>query len=79
MSVESPVMTREPVPTLPFDLAGRRVFVAGHRGMVGAALMRRLKAEACEALTADRGALDLTRQADTEAWLRDNRPDVVVA
>jgi GDP-L-fucose synthase len=64
--------------TLPFDLTGRRIFVAGHRGMVGAALMRRLKSERCELLTVDRGALDLTRQAATEEWLRDNRPDVVI-
>ena len=74
-------MTREPIVTglpLPFDLAGRRIFVAGHGGMVGSALMRRLKSEHCEVLTADRGALDLTRQADTEEWLRHNRPDVVV-
>jgi GDP-L-fucose synthase len=79
MSIESPILTREAAPaTLPFDLAGRRVFVAGHRGMVGAALVRRLEPEHCEVLTADRGALDLTRQADTEAWLRDNRPDVVI-
>jgi GDP-L-fucose synthase len=62
---------------LPFDLVGRRVFVAGHRGMVGAALVRRLATERCEVLTADRSTLDLTRQADTEAWLADNRPDVV--
>jgi GDP-L-fucose synthase len=62
----------------PFDLAGRRVFVAGHRGMVGAALVRRLNGEACEVITADRGALDLTRQVDTEAWLHDHRPDVVI-
>jgi GDP-L-fucose synthase len=62
---------------LPFDLAGKRVFVAGHRGMVGAALMRRLASERCEVVTADRRAVDLTRQADTEGWLRDNRPDVV--
>jgi GDP-L-fucose synthase len=62
---------------LPFDLTGRRVFVAGHRGMVGAALVRRLRSEACEVLTVDRRVLDLTRQADTEEWLRDNRPDVV--
>jgi GDP-L-fucose synthase len=73
-------MTHEPVPaTLPFDLAGRRVFVAGHRGMVGAALVRRLKWERCEVLTAGRDVLDLTRQAATEEWLRDNRPDVVIA
>jgi GDP-L-fucose synthase len=73
-------MTHEPVPaTLPFDLAGRRVFVAGHRGMVGAALVRRLKWERCEVLAAGRDVLDLTRQAATEEWLRDNRPDVVIA
>jgi GDP-L-fucose synthase len=63
---------------LPFDLSGRRVYVAGHRGMVGAALLRRLASERCEVVTADRRALDLSRQADTEAWLRDNRPDVVI-
>src|SRR6516225_8068870 len=63
--------------TLPFDLAGRRVFVAGHRGMVGAALVRRLASERCEVLTADRRVLDLARQADTQDWLRDKRPDVV--
>ena len=62
---------------LPFDLTGKRVFVAGHRGMVGAALVRRLASERCEVLTADRRAVDLIRQADTEGWLRDNRPDVV--
>jgi GDP-L-fucose synthase len=63
---------------LPFDLIGRRIFVAGHRGMVGAALVRRLALERCEVLTADRRALDLTRQADTQDWLSGNRPDVVV-
>src|SRR5258708_39771745 len=74
-------MTREPVLRglpIPFDLTGRRIFVAGHRGMVGAALVRRLKSERCEVLTADRRTLDLARQADTEDWLRDNRPDVVI-
>ena len=64
--------------TLPFDLAGRRVFVAGHRGMVGAALMRRLAPEHCEVLTADRDVLDLARQTDTHDWLRENRPHVVI-
>jgi GDP-L-fucose synthase len=78
MEFEQP-MPRDPGPTsLPFDLAGRRVFVAGHRGMVGAAVVRRLKCEACEVLTVDRGVLDLTRQAATEQWLRDHRPDVVI-
>src|SRR5216683_3119732 len=72
-------MTSDPAATvLPFDLTGRRVFVAGHRGMVGAALVRRLKSERCEVLTADRRTLDLARQADTQEWLADNRPDVVI-
>ena len=63
---------------LPFDLKGLRVFIAGHRGMVGSALMRRLAGEDCELVTADRRSLDFTRQAETEAFMQDRRPDVVV-
>jgi GDP-L-fucose synthase len=55
------------------------VFVAGHKGMVGSALVRRLAPEPAQVLVADRGTLDLARQAETEAWLRDHRPDVVLA
>jgi GDP-L-fucose synthase len=65
-------------PPLLFDLAGARVFVAGHRGMAGAAIARRLASERCEVLTADRASLDLTRQGETERWLSGARPDVVV-
>lgn len=61
----------------PFALAGRRVFVAGHRGMVGSALSRRLAREGCELLTVRRAELDLRRQRETEAWLEAKRPDVV--
>jgi GDP-L-fucose synthase len=72
-------MTSDPTAKAPpFDLTGRRIFVAGHRGMVGAALVRRLASEHCEVLTADRRTLDLTRQAETQDWLRANRPDVVI-
>ncbi|MDX3925101.1 MAG: GDP-L-fucose synthase [Shinella sp.] len=60
-----------------YRLAGKRVFVAGHRGMVGAALMRRLISEDCEILTATHSELDLTRQADVESWMEKNRPDAV--
>jgi GDP-L-fucose synthase len=60
-----------------FSLAGRRVFVAGHRGMVGSALMRRLAGEPCELLTVARREVDLRRQAETEAWFERTRPDVV--
>jgi GDP-L-fucose synthase len=60
-----------------FPLAGRRVFVAGHRGMVGSALLRRLAQERCEVLTADRRALDLRRQDASEAWFDAHRPEAV--
>lgn len=61
-----------------YRLWGKRVYVAGHRGMVGAALVRRLAEERCQIVTADRSALDLTRQADVEDFLRRVRPHAVV-
>jgi GDP-L-fucose synthase len=60
------------------DLAGKRVWVAGHRGMVGAALLRRLSREPVEVLTASKGELDLTRQAAVEQWMDHARPDIVI-
>jgi GDP-L-fucose synthase len=63
--------------TLLFDLRGKRVYVAGHRGMAGSAIVRRLAEEDCEVLTADRASLDLTEQGATEAWLVANKPDAV--
>ncbi len=60
-----------------FELRGRRVFVAGHRGMVGSALCRRLASEGCAILTAGRDALDLRRQAAVEAWMQAEKPDAV--
>jgi GDP-L-fucose synthase len=60
-----------------FDLAGKRIWVAGHRGMVGSAIVRRLASEKCETLTADRKTVDLTRQKETEEWLAANKPDAV--
>ena len=62
----------------PFALAGRRVWVAGPRGMVGSALMRRLEREDCELVTVGREALDLRRQAETEDWMAEARPEVVI-
>ncbi|MBI1180261.1 MAG: NAD-dependent epimerase/dehydratase family protein [Alphaproteobacteria bacterium] len=61
----------------PFDLAGKRVWVAGHRGMVGQAVVRRLEHERCEILTAERGGLDLRRQRAVEDWMAAARPEVV--
>jgi GDP-L-fucose synthase len=60
-----------------FSLAGRRVFVAGDGGMVGSALVRRLSGTGCEILTVRRREVDLRRQAETEAWLAQARPDAV--
>jgi GDP-L-fucose synthase len=65
-----------PQPLL-FDLRGKRVFVAGHKGMVGAAIVRRLAKEDCELQLADRQKLDLTNQQATEEWLERSRPDAV--
>ena len=61
-----------------FALAGRRVFVAGHRGLVGSAVIRRLARENCEILTVEREALDLRDRAAVAAWLESERPEVVV-
>ena len=61
-----------------YPLAGKRIFVSGHRGMVGSALVRRLASENCKVLTATRDELDLLRQAAVETWMERARPDVVV-
>jgi GDP-L-fucose synthase len=60
------------------DLKDRRVFVAGHQGMVGSAIIRRLESENCAVLVADRRDLDLTQQRATEEFVLQNQPDVVV-
>ena len=63
--------------TVPFDLAGKRVFVAGHRGMVGSAIVRRLAREGCTVLTAGRDTLDLLDQRAVFDWYARERPDAV--
>ena len=61
----------------PFDLRGKTVFVAGHRGMVGSALVRRLAREDVELLTAGRAEVDLRDQAAVFGWFAKARPQVV--
>jgi GDP-L-fucose synthase len=61
----------------PFELKGKTVFVAGHRGMVGAALVRRLAQEDVELLTVGRGEVDLRDQAAVSHWFAGNRPQAV--
>lgn len=68
MSETSPVI---------YPLARKRVWVAGHRGMVGSAIVRRLAEEGCEVLIASRQELDLRRQSDVEKWMRLRRPDAI--
>lgn len=61
-----------------YDLAGKRVWVAGHRGMVGAAIVERLASEGCAAiLTATSAETDLRRQNDVEAFVAREKPDAV--
>jgi GDP-L-fucose synthase len=61
-----------------FDLAGKRIYVAGHHGMVGSAIVRRLAGARCELITAERNEVDLERQTQTEEFLAATKPDVVV-
>ena len=66
-------MTVQPV----YSLSGKRVWVAGHRGMVGSAIVRRLAAIDCEVLSVGRDIADLRRQDETEAWMAETRPQAI--
>ena len=57
---------------------GRRIWVAGHRGMVGSAIVRRLATEDCEILSVGREQLDLRRQREVEGFIAGARPDIIV-
>ncbi len=61
-----------------YTLAGKRVWVAGHRGMVGSALMRRLAGENCEILKVTHKQLDLRDQAKVLGWMKSEKPDAVI-
>jgi GDP-L-fucose synthase len=63
--------------TVDFSLNGRRIWVAGHRGMAGSAVVRRLASENCEVVTVGRDRVDLRRQQETEDWVAETKPDVV--
>jgi GDP-L-fucose synthase len=60
-----------------YALRGKRVWVAGHGGMAGSAIVRRLGAEGCEVLTVGRHEADLRRQEEVEAWMAKARPQAV--
>lgn len=61
-----------------YDMTGKRVFVAGHRGMVGNAVVRRFAGEPVDVVTAGRSELDLRDQAGVNAWFASNRFDVLI-
>ena len=61
-----------------FDLTGKKAWVAGHRGMVGSAVVRRLASESCDVVTAGRDTLDLRDQRAVFAWLEAERPDLAI-
>ena len=60
-----------------YRLAGKQVWVAGHRGMVGSTIVHRLQSEECEVLTVGRDRVDLTRQVEVEEWMAEARPQAV--
>jgi len=61
-----------------YGLAGKRVYVAGHNGMVGRAVAKALAGENCKVLTAERQDADLLRQSEVETWMAHQKPDAVV-
>lgn len=61
-----------------YDLTGKRIWVAGHRGMVGGAVVRRLASEGCEVITAGRDVVDLVNQKAVHDWMAMSKPDVIV-
>jgi len=61
-----------------FGLEGKRIYVAGHTGMVGSAIVRRLATIPAEIITAPRAAVDLERQDQTEDFLNAHKPDIVI-
>lgn len=63
--------------SLPFTLRGKRVFVAGHRGMVGSAIVRRLVDEDCEIITVPRSELDLRNAQQVKSFITERKPQAV--
>lgn len=61
-----------------FPAESRRIFVAGHRGMVGGAVLRKLQARGVDTITRTRAELDLTDQATVRAFMQTERPDAVI-
>ena len=61
-----------------FDINNKRIFVAGHQGMVGTAIVEKLKKEDCEILTIPKSEVDLMNQHEVNQWMKKNSPDAVI-
>jgi len=61
-----------------FSLDGKRIWVAGHHGMVGGAVCRNLAMENCEIITAGRDTLDLLNQQTVNDWMKELKPDAII-
>ena len=66
------------MPAPVYSLSGKKIFVAGHTGMVGSAIIRRLQSEDCALITSPHRDLDLTRQSETEKFIAQHKPDVII-
>jgi GDP-L-fucose synthase len=62
---------------IPYSLSGKRIWVAGHRGMVGSAIHRKLENENCEVITANRQTLELRNQEAVQTWIQNHKPDAI--
>ena len=61
-----------------FDISNKKIWVAGHNGMVGSAIVRRLKKENCKILKVEKKDLNLLDQKSTEEWICKNKPEIII-
>ena len=61
-----------------FDIANKKIWVAGHNGMVGSAIVRRLEKENCKILKVEKKELNLVNQKSTEEWIFYNKPAIII-
>ncbi|MEC6996834.1 MAG: GDP-L-fucose synthase [Pseudomonadota bacterium] len=61
-----------------FDISNKKIWVAGHKGMVGSAIVRRLKKENCKILKVEKKELNLLDQKSTEEWICKNKPEIII-
>ena len=60
------------------DILEKKIWVAGHNGMVGSSILRRLEKEKCKILKVEKSEVNLTDQKLTQEWMQDNKPDIVI-